>query len=232
MLILPVVFSDSINHSIIRDSQSLTNITINETRYYDQLIAEDTGGIYIAGWRHSGTEKTTFNITAQNLSLFENQTYSDLPYILATSTATDKYVRQNVSDGWDITINVSSACSGSGTVKGYACDGCTVARWGCEGTTAIIELTGVNRGNTRVYVSETHISSAQVYGYCGQMVENLSKAAVWFGIIIIAFFAFMVLAVFNSGDFPDTTSIAVFLMGLGTAAIILIIYLIIISQMC
>ena len=227
--VISIALAAEINDSQITDGTTI--LFINETRYYEDLIVSP--GIYFSNYRlnESSTESITFNISTAAI-LYENQTHRDLPYFSASSL-TSKTITQNASDNQAMTIYITSACAGDGTIKDYICDGCTISSWSCinDGNNAILVLTGVNRGSTVISV-EYYLSNQFVYSVCQNLTESMGKAAIWFGLIIIAFFAFMVIGVWQNQDLPDTSSIGLFLIGLGTAAVVLVIYIIIISQMC
>jgi hypothetical protein len=152
LFILPMAYAASINDTIIRASTLLTNLTFNETRYYNTLTVEATG-IYFAGYRPTdgASEMLTFNITDSGEWFYVNTTHEDLPHI-TSSTVSQKVINSGVGTLDVIVVLDVTSCNARddvGDLSTITCDTCTVSSFVCNGagTQALTYLTGVTTGN-------------------------------------------------------------------------------------
>lgn len=111
LLLLPFVYSASINDTIVNSTGLNTSITFNVTRHYNGLTVGSTGIDWV-GYRltDAANESISFNITVSNGRFFVNSSQQDLPFF-DSSSSTTKTINSSVTQNLTASINISATCN-------------------------------------------------------------------------------------------------------------------------
>lgn len=196
LLLLPMVMAASLNDSIIEGGTN-TNITINDTIYFGELII-GSSGIYFENLTLSvsSTEKITFNITESNGDYYVNETDYDLPYFSSSSTSSKTItsaLNESVNGSIIISYDSNFACS-SGDNVGYLGSivvGSTTFSepFTCNG--GVIELDGVTLSSGNTSIALTYIAAST--SACNNFLQSIGDS---FGLAAIILIILAVGAIF------------------------------------